>query len=108
MVKHIVMWTLKDIDRQSRLSTFRGMLEAMQDKVDGLIELQVGFDESKGASSCDMVLYSVFESWAALDAYLNHPDHLAIKQTVASWIDHRHLVDYEVHPLSVFKGQSYI
>ena len=96
MVKHIVMWTLKEPDRQSRMAEFRSMLEAMQDKVDGLVELQVGLDESKGTSSCDMVLYSVFESWSALDSYLNHPDHLAIKQAVATWIDQRHLVDYEI------------
>ena len=44
----------------------------------------------------DVVLYSVFESAAALDAYQNHPQHVALKPFVAAVRSERQCMDYHV------------
>jgi hypothetical protein len=41
-----------------------------------------------------VVLYSEFESQAALDAYAEHPEHLRVKQELADLRTARHQVDY--------------
>jgi hypothetical protein len=42
------------------------------------------------------VLYSEFESQAALEAYATHPEHLRVKQELGDLRTHRHQVDYAV------------
>jgi hypothetical protein len=44
------------------------------------------------------VLYSEFESQAALDAYGLHPEHSRVKLELADLRTARHQVDYEVLP----------
>jgi len=51
-------------------------------------------DSSRIDYACDVVLYSEFESQAALDAYGNHPEHLRVKHEVADLRIARHQVDY--------------
>ena len=43
-----------------------------------------------------MVLYSAFESREVLDAYQEHPDHMAVKAQVKPLCSSRTVVDYEV------------
>jgi hypothetical protein len=45
----------------------------------------------------DVVLYSEFESLAALDAYQNHPQHVALKPFVGAVREARQCMDYEVN-----------
>jgi hypothetical protein len=47
-------------------------------------------------ASCDVALYSAFENQAALDAYQQHPDHVAIKQFLGEVSEERYVVDYVV------------
>jgi hypothetical protein len=44
--------------------------------------------------ACDVVLYSEFESQAALDAYAVHPEHLRVRQDIEGLRVARHQVDY--------------
>jgi quinol monooxygenase YgiN len=43
-----------------------------------------------------VVLYSVFRDKAALDAYQDHPQHLAIKPFISAVRQERQCMDYEV------------
>jgi hypothetical protein len=45
----------------------------------------------------DVLLYSEFESMAALDAYQNHPQHVALKPFVGAVREARQCMDYEVN-----------
>ncbi len=45
----------------------------------------------------DVVLYSEFESLSALDAYQNHPQHVALKPFVGAVREARQCMDYEVN-----------
>jgi stress responsive alpha/beta barrel protein len=64
--------------------------------IPGLLHIEIGFDVSKSADSADIVLYSEFESLAALDGYQNHPGHLAMVPMVREVRVERRVGDYEV------------
>ncbi|MEJ5263563.1 MAG: Dabb family protein [Ignavibacterium sp.] len=100
MIKHIVMWRLNDSalgkSKKENALELREKLIAMKDKVNGLINIEVGFDFSNEKDSCDVVLYSEFDSKEALANYQSHPDHEAIKKWLADVRYERRVVDYEI------------
>ena len=53
-------------------------------------------DASAVDYACDVVLYSEFESWDALQAYAEHPAHLRVRDKLVGIRIARHQVDYEV------------
>jgi len=65
---------------------------------DGTVEdlkmLEIGVNSTPLDTSCDLVLYTVFDSFEALTLFQNHPKHLKIKQAAKEWVLHRHQVDY--------------
>jgi hypothetical protein len=69
----------------------------LRGRIPGLLRLEVGVDASRIDYACDVVLYSEFESWKALDAYARHPEHLQVRDELAGIRIARHQVDYEVH-----------
>jgi hypothetical protein len=99
MVKHLVMWLLKEqangMDKAGNARQIKARLEALQGRVPGLIRLEVGIDFSREEASGDLVLYSEFETRAALEAYQGHPEHRAILPFVREAVSERRLVDYE-------------
>src|SRR3546814_6058642 len=77
MIKHIVMWKLKGstpAELHAHRHTVKRALESLRGKVPGLLRLEVGLDESGIDYAFDVVLYSEFESSAALAAYADHPE----------------------------------
>ena len=94
MIKHIVMWKLKEGALEKGLSQFKAMLEEMQGTVKGLKMLEIGVNSTPFDTSCDLVLYTVFDSFEALTLFQNHPKHLRIKDAAKEWVLHRHQVDY--------------
>jgi len=99
MIRHIVLWRLKDSaggrGKAENAALIKRGLEDLIGKIPGLIRLEVGFDFSRTPDSSDIALYSEFETRAALDAYQTHPLHEAVKPLVMSARDERRLVDYE-------------
>ena len=100
MVKHIVFWKVKeDLQgraREDRLRAIKDGFEALQGVIPGLLRIEIGFDFLKSADSVDIILYSEFESRAALDGYQNHPGHLAMVPLVRDIRTERRAGDYEV------------
>lgn len=70
------------------------MLEAMKDKVKGIIKIEVGINFDKSPDASDVVLYSEFENEEALYNYQVHPDHEAIKVWLKDVRSERRVVDY--------------
>jgi len=99
MIKHIIMWKLNDSaygkSKSENAIELKERLLAMKDKVSGLIHIEVGFDLSNEKDSCDVILYSEFESLKALKEYQIHPDHEAIKNWLTEVRYERRVVDYE-------------
>ncbi len=100
MIKHIVMWRLKEkangVDKASNARLIKDKLEALRGRIPGLLALEVGIDYSATENSSDLVLYSEFESKAALEAYQEHPAHKAVMPFVLEARAERRQVDYEV------------
>ncbi len=100
MVKHIVMWQLKDhaegADKATNAIKMKALLDACADIVPGILKLEVAIAQPGLEATYDVVLYSEFESVAALDAYQNHPQHLALKPFVGAVRLARQCMDYEV------------
>jgi hypothetical protein len=99
MVKHIVIWKLKDeaegATKAENLKKIKAGLEALKGKVPMLKHIEVGinFEQSAG---CDVALYSEFATKADLEAYQVHPDHVAIASFIRSVVAARTVADYEV------------
>jgi hypothetical protein len=100
MVKHIVIWRLKeraaDRSKSENASLIKERLESLRGKIPGLLHLEVGMDLGHGENSGDLALYSEFESRAALAVYRDHPLHKAIMPIVLEARTERRVVDYEV------------
>ncbi len=98
MIKHIVMWNVRGdsaAERQRNAQWLKCEFEALRGAVPGLLQLEVGIDHSRIDYACDVVLYTEFESQAALDAYAHHPEHLRIRQVLGDVRTARHQVDYD-------------
>ena len=101
MIKHIVMWNLRgdtEAAKAQAVSVLKRSFESLRGRIPGLLHLEIGVDSSRIDYACDVVLYSEFESQAALDAHAVHPEHLRVKQELADLRIARHQVDYLVEP----------
>ena len=100
MIKHIVMWTLKDsalgADKAANARKMKELLEALPGRISCLRSLEVGIDVFAANPACDVVLYSVFDTRADLDAYQVHPEHLKVVEFVKQVVAARSVLDYEV------------
>ncbi len=95
MVKHIVMWTLKNENKDENAKKMKTDLEALKNKIDFLRFIQVGINFNSTDSAYDVVLVTEFDSRADLEAYQVHPEHKAVGVFVRSVVEKRAVVDYE-------------
>jgi quinol monooxygenase YgiN len=92
MVKHIVMWKLKDPAHATKV---KALLEPLVGRIPGLLKLEVGANFAPGAMAADVVLYSELTDRAALAAYQAHPAHQAVVPLIVEMTTERRVVDYE-------------
>jgi hypothetical protein len=95
MIRHIVMWKLKAADRDANARKIKEQLESLRGKVPGMSHIEVGIARQP-TESADVVLLSEHEDWVSLDTYQQHPEHLAMKDFIASIRERREVCDYEV------------
>ena len=97
MLKHIVMWKLKDYaegrSRAENIEYIKSMLEALPGVIKELKFIEVGAAVNADRNY-DAVLYSEFESPEALQIYLNHPEHKKVSEYVAKVREARIAGDY--------------
>ncbi|MDR3225832.1 MAG: Dabb family protein [Clostridiales Family XIII bacterium] len=92
MIKHIVLWSVKDgLDKDEVFKDINERFKPLVGKVPGLLSLEM----HKGFRGYDICLESTHTDRAALDAYQEHPDHLALKEVVASFRESRASSDME-------------
>ena len=94
MVKHIVMYTLKEgVDKQKAVAAIAAILEPLVGVIPGLACMQIRPVYQGGMDYC---LYSEFENKQALADYAQHPAHLEAKTHFWQWLDTRVSADFEV------------
>lgn len=100
MLRHIVMWQLKDqaegADKASNAAKMKTMLDECADLTPGVLRFETAVAQPGLEATYDVVLYSEFTSKAALDAYQTHPKHVALKPFFGAIRLARQCMDYEV------------
>ncbi len=100
MLKHIVMWKLKDhaegADRTANAQEMKRRLDACAAIVPGILAFEVAIAQLGLEATCDVVLYAVFEDKAALAAYAAHPTHQALIPFFKAVRDGRECMDYDI------------
>ena len=100
MIKHIVMWKLKDFaegcSREENAKKIKAMLDALKGKIDQISYLEVGINTIKSDMAYDAVLVSEFENVQRLEEYKKHPEHVKVSDFVAKVRESRAVVDYFV------------
>lgn len=81
MVKHIILWTLKEEFNNIEIKNgIKESLENLKGIVPGLLEIKV-ITEMLPSSNADVMLYSVFQDEEALKGYAVHPAHVEAADT---------------------------
>ena len=97
-IKHIVMWNVRGADSAERarhIALLKSAFESLRGRIPGMLQLEIGVDDSRIDYACDVVLYSEFATREALAAYATHPEHLRVRQALGDLRTARHQVDYE-------------
>jgi hypothetical protein len=92
MVKHIVLYTLKDgVEKKEAVALIESVLVPLVGKIPGLKHMEVKL----AFNGMDYALYSEFDSREDLEAYAVHPLHLEAKSHFHHLLATRVAADYE-------------
>ena len=92
MVKHIVLYTLKEgVEKKEAVALIESVLVPLVGKIPGLKHMEVKL----AFNGMDYALYSEFDSRADLEAYAVHPLHLEAKSHFHHLLATRVAADYE-------------
>lgn len=100
MVKHMILWKLKDElsaeEKQAVMAGIKEGLEGLAGQIPGLVDIRVQV-EKLPSSTADLMLDSTFESAEALRGYSSHPAHVAVANgKVRPYTAARSCLDFEV------------
>ncbi|KIR01257.1 hypothetical protein P261_00071 [Lachnospiraceae bacterium TWA4] len=97
MLKHIIIWKLKETltpEEKVKSKDIKVNLEALVGKVPGLTSVEVTID-LLDSSTGDLMLDTTMESEEALKGYAIHPEHVKVANTyVRPYTQVRMCVDY--------------
>lgn len=101
MVKHIILWTLKDsLSEEEKIQIKKSIkegLESLKGVVPGLTDIKVQIDGRLASSNADLMLDCTLESEEALKGYVVHPAHVAIANSrVRPFTAIRSCLDYTI------------
>ena len=91
MIKHIVLFTLKDPANAPKV---KALLDSCKDIVPGIREFEVGIKTEGLEATADVVLVSTFDDAAALAAYQPHPRHQGVVAQIREMASGRQVLDY--------------
>lgn len=96
MIKHIVMWRLKnESSKAADAQRIKELLEGLAGQIPGMTHIEVGTNFLTDSNSSDVVLYSEFVDRDALEGYQQHPLHLSVVLHVKALVSERRVVDYQ-------------
>lgn len=100
MVKHIILWQLKDeLQGEEKIAVKAGIkagLEGLLGQIPGLVDIKVQ-TEGLASSNADVMLDSTFVDECALKTYAGHPAHVKVADNnVRPFTKTRVCLDFEV------------
>ena len=100
MVKHIILWNLKEEftpdEKEAIKCGIKEGLESLQGRIEGLVDIRVNTN-GLASSTADLMLDSTFENADALKYYASHPLHQEVATTkVSPFTKQRSCLDFEI------------
>ncbi|MDR2122072.1 MAG: Dabb family protein [Flavobacteriaceae bacterium] len=96
MIHHIVLWKLKETNKEENAKQIKEKLEALKGRIKELDSIYVGFNMDEAPeSNFDVVLNTQFKTFDDLNIYQNHPEHVEVVQFIKSVVEQRVAIDYE-------------
>ena len=95
MIVHIVMFNFKEENKTANIAKTQEMLNALVEKIEPLLSMEVGVDFNQSERAMDLSLISTFESKAGLSTYATHPAHLEVVAFIKEVTVLSKVVDYE-------------
>lgn len=100
MVKHIILWQLKDElsaeEKNTVKAEMKESLEGLAGKIPGLLEIKVQ-TEALSSSNAEVMLDTTFTDEESLKGYAVHPEHVAVADgKVRPFTKTRLCLDFEV------------
>ena len=99
MVKHIVMWRLKEEvagnTKSENISLIKGMLNELASIVMEIESLELGENFNASEAAFDLVLITTHKDRDALKKYMEHPEHQKVASFIRSVVEERKVVDFE-------------
>ena len=96
MIIHIVMFKFKDENKAENISLVKTKLEALVEKIDPLLSIEVGVDFNQSERAFDLSLYSKFNTLQDLKTYAVHEEHLKVLSLIKEVTLESKVVDYEI------------
>lgn len=95
MITHIVMWRLKDENKEANKLEMKRLLEGLKGKVEALESISVSFNDAQAdPKNFEVILNTTFNDFDQLDAYAKHPEHLKVVDFIKSVVTERVAIDY--------------
>jgi len=100
MVRHIVMWTIRETGsprgKLEAMAELKSRLLGLKEEIRVIKDLTVHFNSiSAPQDNFEVILESEFASWADLETYQKHPSHMAVAEYVKNIRQSRAAIDYE-------------
>jgi len=100
MIRHIVMWNLKDhaegADKAVNLEKAKALLLSCASVVPGIQAFEVATATPGMDCTNDLALHMLLDDAQVLAAYQNHPQHVAIKPFMKAVVQERRCMDFIV------------
>ncbi|OHD53741.1 MAG: hypothetical protein A2Y33_02795 [Spirochaetes bacterium GWF1_51_8] len=95
MVEHVVMWRLKEENRDKNRSRMLELLHSLKENVDVVCELRVGTDFNRSSAAFDVCLIVTLDTPGDIEVYQKHPYHQMVGEFVKDIVTERAIVDFE-------------
>lgn len=96
MIKHVVMWKLKNEalnnSKEENAKLICEKLAALYGIIPEIVKIEAGINENDGGF--DVILISEFKSFDDLKTYDGHPEHQKVREFVRSVAESREAIDY--------------
>lgn len=95
MITHIVLWKLREENKERHALEMKKQLLALKGKIKELIDIQVMFNmEGTDVSNFDVMLHTTFASLEDLVIYAAHPEHQKVVSYIKEVVIQRIAIDY--------------
>lgn len=99
MIKHIVVWKLKEsadgFSKKENAERMKAEILKMKESVPVIKHIEAGINILDAEDSFDVVLLAEFENEKDLQTYQNHPGHVKFKEFIKNLRTEKRSIDYE-------------